>query len=237
MINDLAGVIKEQREAAEDANKQASLVHTMTKSTMSAATLRNQEQRQQAMKTYDEHMKFIDDCLLKVERNARDQMMLDEALDKLRREENYSILTTSDQMTSLLDRQKMLTSEKRAIEQRLEKRFEAGWASKQGGGSGGKELRLPSNWMQQNLGDEFLDSVILYLSNHLSKYYMVYVVLRRVADDYDPERGIHWIPETCDMSRRCQDELVLQSRSLWEVLMRHLTAAAKMRINNVRKII
>ena len=39
-----------------------------------------------------------------------DQMMLDEALDKLRREENYSILTTSDQMTSLLDRQKMLTT-------------------------------------------------------------------------------------------------------------------------------
>ena len=45
VIHDLAGVMKKQREAAEDATKQASLVHTLTKSTMSAATLRNQEQR------------------------------------------------------------------------------------------------------------------------------------------------------------------------------------------------
>ena len=86
--------------------------------------------------------------------------------------------------------------------------------------------------MQQNLGDEFLDSVLLYLSNHLSRYYLVYVVLRRVLDDYDPERGIHWIPNTIDMPLRCRDELVRQSRSLWEVLVHHLTAAAKMRITN-----
>ena len=138
MINDLAGVMKKQREAAEDAAKQAALVHTLTKTTMSAATLRNQEQRQQAMQTYDEQIKFINDCLLKVERNAQDQATLDEALDELRRDENYSILTNDVW-------QKMLESEKKAIEHRLEKHFEAGWASRQGAGTGAKDLTLPHN--------------------------------------------------------------------------------------------
>lgn len=68
------------------------------KFTMTAATLRKQEQRQQAMHIYDEHVMFINDCLMKVKRNIHDSTILIEAFDKLRKEENYSTLT------SLLDR-------------------------------------------------------------------------------------------------------------------------------------
>jgi len=54
--------------------------------------------------------------------------------------------------------------------------------------------------VQANKGEDFADNVLLYLLNNVDKYFMLYVLLRRMITDYSASKGRHWAH---DLDERC----------------------------------
>ena len=117
----------------------------------------------------------------------------------------------------------MIPPSRHACEQKLKDHFsELGNESR----DSKYHLKLTDELVAHHKGVEFVRYILKYCRNHISKYYMVYVVLRRMLDDYDTESGTSQ-NVMCHLNPTLRFVLDRQSRWLWDELAPILPAAVR----------
>ena len=67
---------------------------------------------------------------------------------------------------------------------------------------------------------------------HFISYFVVYTIVTRLIEDFDPEHGIYWRVDPGDLSTKVRSLLQVQSRYLYEQLQKKLPKAVMTQVTN-----
>merc|ERR1712196_760514 len=82
------------------------------------------------------------------------------------------------------------------------------------------------------MGDQAAEAIIQHTRANITKYYMCYVILQRMIDDYDPDKHAYWLPSYTSMPALVRKEALRQHEDLYADLEKALPKSVMDRVSS-----